>query len=160
MAEEQMVEIVESALRELGVPEEVTAAGQFMPRGHTGSMFAGGLVGDSLTGSLGGLADSVGTVGGSLAGAHVHDASTGLPGTMLVGVTPTHVCAFDSRSRHKRPGRSSSGCPGSGSGWRFTSGSTCGSWSSWTRSTGSRIELEGNRIPLTHSKDVIEALEH
>ena len=48
-----MVEIVESALRELGVPEEVTAAGQFMPRGHTGSMFAGGLVGDSLTGSLG-----------------------------------------------------------------------------------------------------------
>jgi hypothetical protein len=26
--------------------------------------------------------------------------------------------------------------------------------------TGSRIELEGNRIPLTHSKDVIEALEH
>ena len=26
--------------------------------------------------------------------------------------------------------------------------------------TGSRIQLEGNRIPLTHSKDVIEALEH
>ena len=25
-------------------------------------------------------------------------------------------------------------------------------------STGSRIELEGNRIPLTHSKDVIEHL--
>ena len=24
--------------------------------------------------------------------------------------------------------------------------------------TGSRIELEGNRVPLTHSKDVIEAL--
>jgi len=24
--------------------------------------------------------------------------------------------------------------------------------------SGSRIELEGNRVPLTHSKDVIEAL--
>ena len=24
--------------------------------------------------------------------------------------------------------------------------------------TDSRIELEGNRVPLTHSKDVIEAL--
>ena len=69
MAEEEMVGIVETALREVGVPEEVTAAGQFMPRGHTGSMFAGGLVGDSLAGSAGGLADSVGTVGGSLAGA-------------------------------------------------------------------------------------------
>lgn len=26
------------------------------------------------------------------------------------------------------------------------------------QATGSRIELEGNRIPLTHSKDVIDAL--
>jgi hypothetical protein len=25
--------------------------------------------------------------------------------------------------------------------------------------TGSRIELEGNRLPLTHTKDVIEALQ-
>ena len=25
-------------------------------------------------------------------------------------------------------------------------------------SSGARIELEGNRIPLTHSKDVIQAL--
>ena len=25
--------------------------------------------------------------------------------------------------------------------------------------TGSRIELEGNRLPVTHSKDVIAALE-
>ena len=53
MAEEQMIEIVADALKELGVPEEVTAAGQFLPRGHTGSMFAGGLVGDSLAGVAG-----------------------------------------------------------------------------------------------------------
>ena len=26
--------------------------------------------------------------------------------------------------------------------------------------TGARIELEGNRVPMTHSKDVIKALEH
>jgi hypothetical protein len=26
------------------------------------------------------------------------------------------------------------------------------------KATGSRIELEGNRVPLTHSKDVIQAL--
>ena len=77
MAEEQMIQIVESALRGLGDAGEVVAAGQFMPRGHTGSMFAGGIVGDSLAGSAGGLADSIATVGGSMAGAHAHDATTG-----------------------------------------------------------------------------------
>ncbi len=158
MAEEQMVEVVESALRELGVPEEVTAAGQFMPRGHTGSMFAGGLVGDSLTGSLGGLADSVGTVGGSLAGAHAHDASTGLPGTMLVGVTPTHVCAFDSRSRHEA-GPIVFRVPRQGLQVQVHQRFNVRVLELVDESTGSRIELEGNRIPLTHSKDVIEALE-
>ena len=50
MAEEQMIQIVEAALRELGDAEEVVGAGEFMPRGHTGSMFAGGLVGDSWRG--------------------------------------------------------------------------------------------------------------
>ena len=153
-----MVEIVESALRELGVPEEVTAAGQFMPRGHTGSMFAGGLVGDSLTGSLGGPADSVGTVGGSLAGAHVHDASTGLPGTMLVGVTPTHVCAFDSRSRHKA-GPIVFRVPRRTLKVEVHQRVNVRILELVDESSGSRIELEGNRIALTHSKDVIEALE-
>jgi hypothetical protein len=159
VAEKQMVEIVEGALRDLGVPEEVTAAGQFMPRGHTGSMFAGGLVGDSLTGSLGGLADSVGTVGGSLAGAHVHDASTGLPGTMLVGVTPTHVCAFDSRSRHKAAGPIVFRVPRQRLRVEVHQRVNVRILELVDQDTGSRIELEGNRIPLTHSKDVIEALE-
>ena len=88
MSEEQMVESVQTALRELGVTDGVTAAGQFQPRGHTGSMFAGGLIGDSLAGGLGGGADSVGTVGGALAGARMHDAASGLPRNMLVGVRP------------------------------------------------------------------------
>ena len=68
MSEEQMVGIVEQALVELGVAEQVVAAGQFMPRGHTGSMFAGGFVGDSLAGSTGSLGDAIGTAGGALAG--------------------------------------------------------------------------------------------
>jgi len=111
MSERTMVESVETALRDLGDSEAVTAAGQYQPRGHTGSMFAGGMIGDSLAGGAGGLADSVATTGGALAGARMHDAASGLPTNMLV----------DS-------------------------------------STGSSIQLEGNRIPLTHSKDVIDVL--
>ena len=116
MSEEKMVESVQTALRDLGVTDDVTAAGQFQPRGHTGSMFAGGLIGDSLAGGLGGAADSVGTVGGALAGARMHDAASGLPRNML------RVLELVDRS------------------------------------SGSSIQLEGNRIPLTHTKDVIDAL--
>jgi len=159
MAEAQMVETVETALRELGVPEEVTAAGQFLPRGHTGSMFAGGFVGDSLAGSLGGLGDSLGTVGGSLAGARIHDASTGLPSKMLVGVTPTHVCGFAARTRHSEAGPLVFRVPRANVDVKVHQRVNVRILELVDTTTGSRIELEGNRIPLTHSVDVIHALE-
>jgi hypothetical protein len=151
MAEDRMIEIVGAALRENGVPEEVTAAGQFEPRGHTGSMFVGGLVGDELGGS-------VGTAGGSIAGAHLHDAAAGLPGMMLVGVTPTHVCGFDSRSRHHAAGPLVFRVPRANLEVKVHQRVDVRVLELIDPGTGSRIELEGNRIPLTHSRDVIEAL--
>lgn len=157
MAEERMVEIVAAALRENGVPEEVTAAGQFLPRGHTGSMFAGGLVGDSLGGGPG-LADSVATVGGSLAGAHLHDAASGLPSRMLVGVTPTHVCGVDAATRHSAAGLIVFRVPRAGLEVKVHQRVNVRVLELIDTGTGSRIELEGSRVPLTHSKDVIEAL--
>jgi hypothetical protein len=153
-----MIGIVETALRELGVPEQVTAAGQFLPRGHTGSTFAGGLVGDSLAGSAGGVADAVGTAGGSLAGAHAHDAASGLPDKMLVGVTPTHVCGFGAATRHSTAGPMVFRVPLSTLEVKVHQRLNVRVLELIDRATGSRIELEGNRIPLTHSKDVIEAL--
>jgi hypothetical protein len=157
MAEERMIEIVADALRENGVPDEVTAAGQFLPRGHTGSMFAGGLVGDSLGGGSG-LADSVATVGGSVAGAHLHDSASGLPSRMLVGVTPTHVCGVDAATRHSAAGPIVFRVPRAGLEVKVHQRVNVRVLELIDTGTGSRIELEGNRIPLTHSKDVIDAL--
>jgi hypothetical protein len=156
MAEERMIEIVAEALRESGVPEEVTAAGQFLPRGHTGSMFAGGLVGDSLGGS--GLAGSVATAGGSLGGVHLNDAASGLPSRMLVGVTPTHVCGVDAATRHSAAGPIVFRVPRAGLEVKVHQRVNVRVLELIDTGSGSRIELEGNRIPLTHSKDVIEAL--
>jgi hypothetical protein len=146
MAEEQMIQIVESALREHGDGDEVVAAGQFMPRGHTGSMFAGGLIGDSL-GPGGGVADSVGTAAGSLAGAHLHDAASGLPGHVLVGVTATNVYGFDAPTRHS---------PARGLVFRIPRDTLEAKVHQRVNvrvlelietTTGSRIELEGSRAP-------------
>ena len=55
MSERTMVESVETALRELGDSEAVSAAGQLLPRGHTGSMFAGGFIGSGVGGGVGGV---------------------------------------------------------------------------------------------------------
>jgi hypothetical protein len=157
MAEEQMIRVVEAALRDLGDTERVVAVGQFLPRGHTGSMFAGGLLGDSLTGGTG-LPDSVATVGGSLAGAHLHDAASGLPGRLLVGVTATHVYGFDAKTRRGPVGRPVFRVPRAGLEVRVHQRVNVRILELVDSATGSRIQLEGNRIPLTHSKDVISAL--
>jgi hypothetical protein len=158
MSEHTMIQSVEVALRGLGVSEEVTAAGQFQPRGHTGSMFAGGMIGDSLAGGLGGAADSVATVGGALAGARMHDAASGLPPSMLVGVTATHVYGFAAAHRSSPAGDLVFGVARDRVAVKVHQRVNVRVLELVDSSTGSTIQLEGNRIPLTHSKDVIEAL--
>jgi len=159
MSEQTMVQSVEVALRGLGMSEEVTAAGQFQPRGHTGSMFAGGMIGDSLADGLGGAADSVATVGGALAGARMHDAASGLPGNMLVGVTPTHVYGFAAAHRSSPAGALVFGVSRDQIEVKVHQRVNVRILELVDSATRSSIQLEGNRIPLTHSKDVIEALQ-
>jgi hypothetical protein len=157
MSEEEMVASMEGALRDLGVEEKIEAVGQFEPRGHTGAMFAGGLIGDSLTSGLGGLADSVGTVGGIIGAAKIHDASTGLPGNMLVGASDTHVYGFSARGRRAveslvfRVDRANLTV-------KVHQRVNVRILELIDATSGSTIQLEGNRIPLTHSKDVIDVL--
>jgi hypothetical protein len=160
MSEEVMVESIETALSELGVPEQVEAAGEFQPRGHTGSMFAGGFIGDSLGGGLGGLGDSIATVGGMIAGGKIHDAASGLPEWMIVGVTPTQVCGFAAAKRRREAGALVFRVPRSALEVKVHQRVNVRVLELIDSATGARIELEGNRIPVTHSKDVIQALEH
>ena len=158
MSEEAMVESIETALRELGVEETCEAAGEFQPRGHTGSMFLGGFVGDTLGGALPGAGDSIATVGGALAGSRIHDAASGLPEWMIVGVTPTHVCGFAAARRRREAGALVFRVPRSSLEAKVHQRVNVRVLELIDSSTGARIELEGNRIPVTHSKDVIEAL--
>jgi hypothetical protein len=159
MSEEVMVQSIATALAELGVPEEVEAAGEFQPRGHTGAMFAGGFIGDELGGALGGLGDSVATVGGAIAGGRIHDAASGLPTWMIVGVTPTQVCGFAAAKRRREAGALVFRVPRSQLEVKVHQRVNVRVLELIDTASGARIELEGSRIPLTHSKDVIEALE-
>ena len=77
MSEESMVELVRGALRDAGVDDEVVAVGQFYPRGHTGGLFAGGMLGGDAGDLLGGIGGAVGVGVGSIAGMHAADRASG-----------------------------------------------------------------------------------
>jgi hypothetical protein len=153
-----MVQSIETALAQLGVPEEVEAAGEFQPRGHTGSMFAGGFIGDAIGGSLGGVGDSIATVGGAIGGAKIHDAASGLPEWMIVGVTSTQVCGFAAARRRREAGALVFRVPRAQLDVKVHQRVNVRVLELIDSDTGARIELEGNRLPVTHSKDVIQAL--
>jgi hypothetical protein len=156
MSEEKIVEVVNEALASAGIQDTVTAAGEFNPRGHSGAGFAGGWIGGDIGGTMGSLADSVATVGGYVAGTRAHDAGTGLPQRMVVGVSDTMVYGFAGNRAH--PKALAFRVPREGLEAKVHQRVNVRVLELIETGSGSRIELEGNRIPLTHSKDVIGAL--
>ncbi|MFL6219992.1 MAG: hypothetical protein ACJ742_15855 [Actinomycetes bacterium] len=124
-----MEELVQEALAARGIDDGVVAVGEFNPRGHSGGMFAGGLAGDAAGGLLGEAGSAAGLGVGSLAGMHSADARSGLPETMLVGVSATMVYASPRPPGAASPRRWSSRSRGRASPPGSISGSTCASWS-------------------------------
>lgn len=159
MSEDRMVQLVQDALAQRGIEDEIVAAGQFNPRGHTGGLFVGGLVGGDAGGLVGGLAESVGTAGGALAGMKAADAASGLPENMLVGLSATAVYGLAAKTRHSDPTALVFQVQRDAIEAKVHQRVNVRVLELIDEASGSRIELEGNRIPLTHSKDVIEALE-
>jgi hypothetical protein len=152
MSEEKIVSVVNKALASADIEDAVIVAGEFNPRGHSGAGFVGGLIGDSI----GSPADSVATVGGYMAGTHAHDAATGLPGRMVVGVSETTVYGFAGNRAH--PKELVFRVPRDGLEAKVHQRVNVRVLELIDSKSGSRIELEGMRLPITHSKDVMEEL--
>jgi hypothetical protein len=157
MNELELIDRTTELLAEHGAPEAVIAAGVFNPRGHTGAMFAGGLVGDSAGGPLGNLASSVTTAGGALAGARLHDAASGLPEWLVVAVTAGAVVGFDT-DRRRRPTRVIFRLDRARLETKVHQRVNVRVLELVDRDTGASVQLEGNRIPTLHTGDVIKAL--
>jgi hypothetical protein len=156
MSEEKIVDVVNEALAAAGIEDTVVAAGEFNPRGHSGAGFAGGLIGGDVGDSIGGLAGGIGTAGGYLAGTHAHDAATGLPERMVVGASETTVYGFAGNRAH--PKALAFRVPREGLEAKVHQRVNVRILELIETDSGSRIELEGMRLPITHSKDVIEEL--
>jgi hypothetical protein len=158
MSEEKMLDAVQVAVRDHGIDDELVAAGQFNPRGHSGGAFLGALAGDEAGSLAGGVAAGVGTAAGALAGMHAADAARGLPPYMLIGVSERAVYGFAGRSRSKEPTELVFQVPRDGLTVKVHQRANVRVLELIEQGSGSRIELEGNRLPITHSKDVIDAL--
>ena len=158
MSEDRMAALVQGALAETGITDEVLAAGQFNPRGHTGGLFAGGLAGSEAGGVLGEAAGAIGLGAGSLAGMRAADARSGLPANMLVGVTATTVYGFAAASRHSQPTALLFQVPRASLTIQVHQRVNVRILELIDDASGSRIELESSRLPVTHSEDVITAL--
>ena len=154
-----MIELVQGALAARGIEDELEAVGQFNPRGHTGGLFVGGLVGSDAGGAIGGaVGDAIGLGAGSIAGMHAHDAASGLPATMLVAVSATTVYGFAAKTRHSEPTEIAFQLPRGQLEVKVHQRVNVRVLELIDEGSGSRIELEGNRLPLTHTKDVIDHL--
>jgi hypothetical protein len=159
MSEAKMLELSQAALREAGDPGELMAVGQFNPRGHSGALFAGGLMGADAGGRLaGGAGSDLGVAAGSVAGQRMSDRASGLPSSLLVGVSAEHVYGFDAPTRHSPP---------RGLLFKLSRDSITAAVHQRVnvrileltdRESGDTIALEGNRLPVTHSGDVIRLL--
>ena len=133
------------------------AAGIFFPRGHTGSIFAGGFAGDSAGGALGAMGGSVGAAGGAIR-AKLHDASW-LPERMVVAVTPTAVLGFDSvRDHGRRPTAMLFNLPRGQLTARVHQRVNVRILELVDDAIGASVELEGSRVPTLHAADVFKAL--
>ena len=153
-----MVGLVQGALAAQGIADEVVAAGQFNPRGHTGGMFAGGLTGSEAGGLLGGVGEAVGEEMGTIACMHAAGIRSGLPDNMLIGVSATTVYGFAAATRHSEPASLLFQIPRAQLTARVHQRVNVRVLELIDNDSHARIELEGNRLPLTHSKDVIRLL--
>jgi hypothetical protein len=95
---------------------------------------------------------------GSLAGMRAADSSSGLPAKVLVGVTATAVYGFAAPTRHDAPTAQAFQLPRAGLETAVHQRVNVRVLELVDGVSGSRIELEGNRLPVTHSRDVLEAL--
>jgi hypothetical protein len=158
MSEENLVRLFEIGLATEGVTDSIVAAGQFSPRGSSGAGFAGGMAGGSAGDAVGDLAGGIGVGFGFLAGRRAVEHSSGLPSMFMVGVSDSTVYGMHGKNRRKEPTELIFAVPREHLTATVHQRVNVRVLELVDTRSGVTIELEGSRIPVTHSKDVMDVL--
>ena len=153
-----MIELAQKALDDHGIDDRLIAVGQFQPRGTTGAIVAGGMLGGSAGDSIGSLAGSIGLGLGTIAGLRANVEASGLPRFLHVCVSESTVYGMHSKSRRREPDEIIFAVPRKGLTAVVHQRVNVRVLELIEEDTGAKIELEGSRIPVTHSKDVLDIL--
>lgn len=159
MSEENMVDHMNQALEGFGIEDTVSVVGQFQPRGTSGGHFTGGMIGSSAGGAIGGsVGDAVGLAAGMLVGGKAAANAEGLPQYMVVGVSDTMVYGMHARSRSSDPDQLVFAVKREGLRAVVHQRGMVRVLELIHDDSESKVELEGSRVPVTHAKDVMDAL--
>jgi hypothetical protein len=155
-----MIKAVQAALDDQGIDDTIREVGQFEPRGMTGALFAGGMAGGTVGDELGGMGGAVGTPVGSLAGMAMSSHESGLPLHMMVGASDAMVYGFKMAAggRRSEPHVMAFQVPREHLEVKVHGRVNVRILELIDGDSGSKIELEGNRLPITHSHDLIKFL--
>ena len=117
------------------------------------------MLGGEIAGDLGGaVVQGIGLGAGMAAGQAAHQAGSALPAMMIVAASESTVYGLHARARRKEPDAIVFAVPRAGLTAQVHQRVNVRVLELVQDETGARIELEGSRIPVTHSKDVIEVL--
>jgi hypothetical protein len=160
MAEQQMIDAVQAALDHHGIDDKIMQVGQFEPRGTVGSRFAGGMAGGTVGDAFGGAGNIIGEVAGELGGTAANTAASGLPREMLIGASETTVYGFKMAAggRRHEPHDLVFAVPRSELEIKVHGRVNVRILELINDATGSTLELKGNRLPITHSHDLMHYL--
>ena len=159
MSEAAMVQLAQDALGAFGISDRVLAVGQFNPTRPNGGLFAGGLIGGDAGRSLGaGLGGDIGVGGESGADINALDVDPSLPSSVLVAVCAEHVYGLDAPTRQSEPRAVLFQLRRDRLQARVHEHVNVRVIELTDQRDGRRIELEGNRLPVTHANDVIDVL--
>jgi hypothetical protein len=158
MSEPKMIGLMNAALKHNGVDDKINVVGQFAPRGTSGAMFAGVMIATDLGDVAGSVGRGIGAGVGMLGGTAAASAATGLPKKMVVGALDTTVYGMHTSTRSREPDALLFVVQRAGLKVIVHQRVNVRVLELIHEETGSRIELEGNRMPVTHANDLIKYL--
>jgi hypothetical protein len=160
MGEQDMINAVQHALDDRGIDDRIEECGQFEPRGQSGAIAAGGMLGSELGDGFGDVGSAIGLGAGVLGGMKANSASRGLPRNMLVGASASTIYGFHmgKGGRRSEPRELLFRVPRNDLEVKVHGRVNVRVLELIEPSTGTKVELEGSRIPITHSHDLIKYL--
>lgn len=155
-----MVAALQAALDDQGIDDRIEVVGEFEPKGASKAMILGGMLGSSIGGEFGNLGDAVGLGVGFAAGRRGNADGAGLPKSLVVGASATTVYGFKTarRGRNHEPEVLLFRIPRSDLEVHVKGRVNVRLMELVDTTTGAKVELEGNRLPVTHSHDLMEHL--